>query len=219
MEFKSLLDFLKKLKKNNNKEWFDKNKKEYESLRADFITFIGEVIGDISSYNKAVSGLEAKKTIFRINRDIRFSKDKSPYKSNFGANMAPGGKNAMNAGYYIHFEPGNCFIAGGLYMPDPNNLANVRQEIDYNLVAFEKIIREKNYKKFFNGLGGEKLSRPPKGYEADNPAIDYLKHKHFLAYHEVSDKEVMDKNYRKYVASTFKAMHPLVDFLNKAIGK
>lgn len=217
METKPLLDFLKKLKKNNNKEWFDKNKKEYDGVRAEFVKFIDEVIGNIKKFDAGLEGIDAKKSIFRINRDVRFSKDKSPYKTNFGASMNPGGKTSFKAGYYIHFEPGNCFIAGGIYMPETESLNNVRQEIDYNLDEFKKILAHKDFKKYFEALGGDKLSRPPKGYEADNPAVEFLKHKSYLAYHQVDDKVVLGKDYGKYVNQVFKAMYPLLVFLNRGM--
>ena len=126
------LTFLKGLKKNNNKPWFDANRKKYEASKADFISFVDNTISAITKFDPAVSSLKAKDCIFRINRDIRFSKDKSPYKSNMGAYINPGGKKINTPGYYFHCEPGQSFAAGGLYIPEPGVLAKIRQEIDYS---------------------------------------------------------------------------------------
>lgn len=215
MDNKALFDFLKKLKKNNHKDWFDANKKTYDGIRKEFLTFTDNILDGIRKFDPEIGDLEAKQCVFRINRDVRFSKDKSPYKTNFGASMNPGGKNSFHAGYYMHFEPGNSFIAGGMYMPDPANLARVRQEIDYNLEDFKKILAAKSFKQYFGKLGGEQLSRPPKGYEADNPAIEFLKHKSFLAWHKVDDSAVMSASYDQYVLKVFKSMYPLIQFLNQ----
>ena len=217
MQTQQLLDFLKKLKKNNTKEWFDKNKKEYDTLRAEWVLFVEDAIKQIAKFDPEYATVEAKKCIFRINRDVRFSKDKSPYKTNFGASINKGGKNSPTGGYYLHFEPGNCFIAGGMYMPDAEILGKVRQEIDYNLKEFTKIVEHKEFKKYFGTLGGEKLSRPPKGFDIDNPALEFLKHKSFLAFHKVDDKTALGKDYNKYVTSVFKAMKPMCDFLNRSL--
>lgn len=216
MDFKPLLSFLTQLAKNNNKDWFDAHKKEYETLRKEWISFVGESITAVSTFHPAIASLDPKKCIFRINRDIRFSKDKSPYKNNFGMSLNPGGKNEDFCGYYLHIQPGNCFIAGGAYMPAPERLSAIRQEIDYNFPAFQKIVTAKDFKARFGALSGDKLVRPPKGYEADNPAIDFLKHKGFIAEHKVSDKEICDPGFMKTFIKSAQTMKPLLDFLNEA---
>lgn len=217
MNYKALLDYLKRLEKNNNKEWFDTNKKEYESLRKEWVECIGGLIADIGAFDADILGLEPKSCIFRINRDVRFSADKSPYKTNFGASMSKGGKKLEFCGYYFQVRPNDVFIAGGCYMPASDKLANIRQEIDYNLDEFRAIINHKEYKKQFGALSGETLSRPPKGYEADNPAVEYLKHKSFLSFKKLDDSALFEKNFEKEIIKTFKAMKPLNDFLNRAI--
>ncbi len=216
MDFRKLASFLTKLKANNNKEWFEANRKEYEALRKDWIEFVAKLIKGISTFDPAIAGLDAKSTIFRINRDIRFSNDKSPYKTNFGSSMSPGGKKGMHAGYYFHVDPKEAFVAGGTYMPEPNVLAAIRQEIDYDPDGFKKIVEGKAAKKYFKGLEGEKLSRPPKGYEADNPAIEYIKHKSFIFSLKLSPKELLEKDIEKKIVDVCKAIKPLNDFLNKA---
>jgi uncharacterized protein (TIGR02453 family) len=218
MDFKSLLNFLSRLSKNNNKDWFDANKKEYETLRKEWILFVGDCISRVGSFDPAMEALDPKKCIFRINRDIRFSADKSPYKSNFGMSLSPGGKNEDFCGYYLHIQPGNSFIAGGAYMPSPAHLAAIRQEIDYNFTAFEKIVSNKNFKAVFGALSGDKLVRPPKGYDAENPAIEYLKHKGFIAQQKITDKELCDPGFMNSFIKSTKTMKPLIDFLNEPLA-
>lgn len=137
------LNFLKSLKKNNSKEWFDKNRKAYETAKGDFAGFVQEVINQFSKKEPAVSGMLAKNCMFRINRDVRFSKDKSPYKTNMGAYINPGGKKSILGGYYFHCEPGQAFMGGGLWMPMPPELSKIRQEIDYNFADFKRYWRIK----------------------------------------------------------------------------
>jgi len=217
MDFKALVKFLSSLKKNNNKEWFDKNRKEYEVLRKDWIGFVGGLIKSVGAFDKDVMELDPKKCIFRINRDIRFSADKSPYKTNFGASLSKSGEKMDFCGYYLHVQPGEVFLAGGSYMPMPEQLQRIRQEIDYNLDEFKKIVSDKNFKKQFGQLSGDKLQRPPKGYDAENPAVEFLKHKGFLAYQKFDEKKLYEKDFEKYCSQVFKAMLPLNEFLNRAV--
>ncbi len=215
----STLQFLKQLSKNNNKPWFDENRKKYELAKADFIQLISGVIDSISKFDGSVKELESKKCIFRINRDVRFSKDKSPYKTNLGASISAGGKKISIAGYYFHCEPGKSFLAGGFYMPDPEQLSKIRQEIDYNFDEWKKIIQNKTFKKYFPaGIEGiDVLSRPPKGYEPSNPAIEFLKMKCFIISHPLTDKELTEKDLLKKSGQVYAGMWPLIQFLNTAI--
>ncbi|MBL0356368.1 MAG: DUF2461 domain-containing protein [Chitinophagaceae bacterium] len=214
----STIKFIKELKKNNNKPWFDANRKLYENAKADFASLVDAIITATSKFDNAISNLKAKDCMFRINRDVRFSKDKSPYKSNMGAYMNPGGKKVNTPGYYFQCEPGQSFAAGGLYVPEPEALAKVRQEIDYNFDEWKAIISNKNFKKYFAKVDGiEVLSRPPKGYEANNPAIEFLKMKSFIVSRQISDAELLDKKLVKEIARTFETMKPMTDFLNHAI--
>lgn len=213
------LKFIKDLKKNNNKPWFDANRKRYEDAKADYVGFIETLIGSIAKFDPAVASLKAKDCIFRINRDIRFSKDKSPYKTNMGAYINPGGKKVNTPGYYFHCEPGQNFAAGGLYIPDPAVLAKVRQEIDYNYDEWEKILSNKSFKKYFDKVDGiEVLSRPPKGYTDDNPAIGFLKMKSYIVSRPLTDAQLTDKSLVKEVAKTFETMKPMIDFLTHAMS-
>jgi len=217
MDYKRALLFLSKLKKNNNKDWFDKNKKEYDEIRKEVIEMVSSMIKKILAFDNSIVGLEAKQCMFRINRDVRFSKNKEPYKANFGLSFNRGGKSSPFAGYYLHIQPNECFIAGGSYAPMPEHLAAIRQEIDYNFDEFKKIIGNKEFIKYFGELRGEKLQRPPKGYEAENPAVEFLKHKAFLMWHEFDEKKLHEKDFEKYCATVFKAMKPMLDFMNRAI--
>lgn len=216
----STFKFLKDLKKNNTKEWFDKNRKAYEAAKSDFLETVQSVIDKFGKKDETIASLKAKDCVFRINRDVRFSKDKSPYKTNMGASINKAGKKAWHtAGYYFHFEPGSSFVGGGLYMPEPEILKKVRQEIDYNFNDFKKIISSKKFASVYNDLStGEdmKLSRPPKDYQADNPAIEYIKLKSFIAMTSVTDAELTDKNLVKKITDSFEALKPLIDFLNHA---
>lgn len=214
------LKFLKDLKKNNNKPWFDKNRPAYEDAKKDFAEFIQKVIDQFGKKDASIKNLLAKDTVFRINRDVRFAKDKSPYKSNFGASINKGGRKAWDsAGYYFQLEPGGSFMGGGIYMPPTEQLQKVRQEIDYNLPAFKKIIGSKKFKSVYGELDRSKeflLSRVPKGYEADNPAAEYLKLKSFISMIKLTDADLGSKNLVKKTVDAFDALKPLIDFVNQA---
>jgi uncharacterized protein (TIGR02453 family) len=212
------LTFLKNLKANNNKPWFDANRTAYDAAKADFVNLVAQLIEGLSQLDPAIAEtpLEAKKCVFRINRDVRFSKNKDPYKSHFGAWFNIGGKKVNSAGYYIHLEPGHTFVAGGLYMPEAPDLAKTRQEIDYNLAEFEGILQHPDFHKQFGNLSREDaLSRPPKGYAADNPAVEHLKLKSFTASSPIPDKALTKPDLAKQVLTRFGALQPLVAFLNK----
>jgi len=213
----STLDFLIKLKKNNNKEWFDKNRPKYELIKIEFKNFINELIASIAKLDPSVKHLEAKDCIFRINRDVRFSNNKAPYKTNIAAFISPEGKKSISAGYYIHIQPGNCFLASGMWMPPAPQLSAVRQEIDYNADEFRKIILSKEFKKHFKELSQEdKVKTTPKGYEKTHPEIEFIKLKSFIAMKAIDDKEVLSKNFIKSICSSFEVAHPLNAFLRRA---
>ena len=215
----STIKFLKDLKKNNNKPWFDANRKQYEAAKADFALFIQSVIDGLGKKDTSVAHLTAKDCMFRINRDVRFSKDKSPYKTNLSAFINAGGKKSNLAGYYFHLEPGGVFAGGGMYMPMPPELAKIRQEIDYNLADFKKILSSKKFKTAYGDLDRDAeytLSRVPKGYEPTNPAADYLKLKSYVATYKISDASLTSKTLVKKVIQGFEALQPLIVFLNEA---
>ncbi|MFT3826487.1 MAG: DUF2461 domain-containing protein [Chitinophagaceae bacterium] len=217
------LKFLKGLNKNNNKPWFDEHRKDYEEARKDFITFIQHIIDQHGKLDSSIRELHAKDCLFRINRDIRFSKDKSPYKTNFGASIDKGGKKSIYAGYYLHIEPGGqSFAGGGLWMPMPAEMKKVRQEIDYCFDEFSKIIKAKKFTSIYSELyRGEDMSlvKVPQGFEKDNPAADYIKLKSWLATTSLSDEELTSKNLSKKVLAAFEALQPLLTFINRALDE
>src|SRR5688572_7833283 len=175
----STVKFLRDLSKNNNKNWFENNRDKYEDAKSDFETFVQTLIDQHGRKDENIRDLVAKKCTFRINRDIRFSKDKTPYKTNMGGSLDRGGKKSIYAGYYVHLEPGGkSFVGGGLWMPMPEETKKVRQEIDYCLDEFKSIVESKKFKTIFGGLyKGEdaSLKKVPQGFDAENPAAPYLK--------------------------------------------
>lgn len=215
----STLKFLQHLQKNNNKAWFEAHRATYDEARADFFNMVEELIKSIAQFDAPIGQLAVKDCVFRINRDVRFSKDKRPYKNNMACYFNREGKKGNGAGYYLHIEPGQSMAAGGIWMPEPKVLNGIRQEIDYNLAEWKKIIEQKDFrKKFSEGVKSEDvLVRPPKGYDEENPAIQFLKMKSFTVRRSFADNDVQDKGFVKEVAATFKTMKPLIDFLNTAL--
>ena len=214
------LHFLKKLKINNNREWFDSNKTEYLASKEIFEEFVSELIKGINKFDKKVSlDLKPKDCTFRIYKDVRFSKDKTPYKNNMSASINPGGKKSNIPGYYFHLEPDACFLAGGVYMPMPDVLKAIRQEIDYNPLPLINVLKSASFKKEFNGLDEEdKLKNPPKGFNKDHAHSEILKNKHFIVSQKFEHKVILKKEGLSKTLDSFKAMYPFLDYLRKAIG-
>jgi uncharacterized protein (TIGR02453 family) len=219
MDFEPILKFLKALGKNNDRAWFEKNKPKYLEAKQSFEEFVATFLKSLQTFDHSLGGLEAKKLVFRIYRDVRFSKDKKPYKVNMAAGFSANGKMMQEPGYYLHIEPGNkSMIAGGLYMPDPESLGKIRQEIDYNPDVLKKILASKKFKTFFEGFDeSDKLKLMPKGYAKDHPHIEWLKLKSFIVVHNFTDKEVMDKNFGRKAATICSAIMPLNAFLKEAV--
>jgi len=216
----STLKFLKDLQKNNNKPWFDKNRPVFEDAKADFAAFVQTVVDKHGKKDEAISELKAKECTFRINRDVRFAKDKSPYKNNFGASINRGGKKSVFAGYYFHCQPGEAFVGGGLWAPDPANLKKVRQEIDYCFDEFKKIVSAKKFAAVYGGLDHSNeysLVKVPQGFEKDNPAAEYIKLKSFIAMKRVDDKILLSKDLLQTTLEAFEALQPLLTFINRAL--
>lgn len=207
-------DFLKKLSKNNNREWFNENKNLYTESQENVIAFLEDLIKEMSGFDKELAKIDAKKALFRIYRDTRFSKDKIPYKTNFGASLGMG-KGSQKGGYYLHMEPGKTFLAGGIYMPESSILKEVRKEISLYGEDFVKILDNKDFKKYFPELDqNDKLKKVPQGFEKEDPMGEYLKLKSFIVVYNVKDEEILDKNATKNLAKIFKLMKPFNDFLN-----
>lgn len=210
--------FLTQLAHNNNKPWFDTNREQYAAAKDDFEQLVTGLLKELGKNEPGFAEQKAKDCIFRIFRDVRFSADKTPYKSHFGAYFSKGGKKFPGAGYYIHIEPGGkTFAGGGLWMPEAPILKAVRQEIDYNLDEFKGIIEDKKFKKSFPQLNGESAKKPPVGYTEDNPAIMYIKMKSFTVGHNFTDDAVEKKDFMKKVADIFDTMRPFIDFLNRGV--
>jgi uncharacterized protein (TIGR02453 family) len=195
-----------------------KNKQNYDAAKENFLVFVDEILKGIQKFDPTLNELVPKQCVFRINRDVRFSKNKQPYKNNFGASFSKGAKKINAAGYYFHLEPGASFIGGGLWMPEAPDLQKLRQEIDYSFKEFKSILGNEKFKNTFGSLTTEaKLSRPPKGYDIDNPAIEFLKLKSFTAIVPIADKDIFNENMVKQSLTVFKTLSPLVQFLNRAI--
>ncbi|MCF8229476.1 MAG: DUF2461 domain-containing protein [Bacteroidales bacterium] len=217
MDTKLVYEFLNDLKANNEREWFHANKKRYKAALKEVETFLNQLIPEIKKFDKSIGVLAPKDCLFRIYRDIRFSKNKQPYKTNFGAVMARGGRKSPYAGYYIHFEPGSTFMGGGIWHPPSDVLKAVRKEIYFHADEFKKIIQAKDFKKYFGEVSGDKLVRPPKDFPNDFPDIDLLKFKDYTAMHGVEDDLVHSDRFMDHALSVFKSMKPFNDFLNRGI--
>ncbi|MEO5976766.1 MAG: DUF2461 domain-containing protein [Chryseolinea sp.] len=218
MDSEGILKFLRALAKNNNREWFEKNKERYLTAKDEFEKFIIELLPELIKFDDSLKGLEPRKLIFRIYRDVRFSKDKTPYKNNFGASFSASGKGMGTPGFYFQLQPGNeSFVAAGLFMPDTECLAKIRQEIDYNGDRLEKIAKHPTFKKHFSKFWDEnKLKTMPKGYPKDHPRMEWLKLKSFMVVHTFTDKQILDKKLIKNLAEVMRAAKPLNDFLKEA---
>ena len=215
---KLILDFLQDLAANNQREWFLANRKKYDEATGSFKKMIEPVLLEMKSVDESLQSLQLKECFFRINRDVRFSKNKDPYKINFSAYFSPGGKKSGKASYYLQIQPSASFIAAGVWMPEPVILKALRQEIYFNSDEFIKIVEQKDLVKQFGGLDqSDKLKNPPKDFDNQYDHIDLLKHKSFILSSPLSDKTVLDKNFPKLVVSHFEKAVPFIGFLNRAI--
>jgi len=219
VRFEKSLKFLKDIKKNNNREWFEKNKGKYLEAKEEFDAFALELYDEMVKFDETLAGLNPKKLTFRIYRDVRFSKDKTPYKTNMGVAASATGKGMGTPGYYFQLEPGNnSFIGCGLFMPEPEKLAKIRQEIDYNGDKLVKIFKDRKFKKYHEKFwDGDKLKTAPKGYAKDHPHLEWLKLKSFIVDYKFTDAQVMDKKFMNILIESMKATKPLNDFLKEAI--
>lgn len=214
---KETIDFLTNLAKNNNREWFNNNKSVYLVAKLDFENLVDNIIDKVKNFDPSVERLEAKHCVFRIYKDTRFSKDKTPYKTNMGASLVEkGSKTLNNAGYYIHLEPGKSFVAGGIYRTETRNLNAIRTQISKDSQGFLSIIEKTSFKAKLE-LKGEKLVRIPQGFDKTNPMEDYLKFKQFTVFCPISDEELLRDDIAEKISSIFEEIYPFNRFLNEAI--
>ncbi|MBP6181922.1 DUF2461 domain-containing protein [Flavobacterium sp.] len=217
---KDTLQFLDDLKANNNRDWFLENKKRYEGVKKEYQQLVSDLLDAMKPMDSSLEMLEVKNCTFRINRDIRFSKDKTPYKSHLGVWLSSGAKGLNRSGYYIHLEKGASFIAGGLYCPEAEDLKKMRKEIAYFHDDLEAILEEKNFKKEFKDFDrNEKnmLKNPPRGYEKEHPAIEFLKLKSFESSQRIDISEVTKKDFVAIMSKKLITLKPLNDFINRAL--
>ncbi len=214
---KDIFEFLIELKKNNNREWFYDHKAEYEKVKQSLIDFISNLIQEIKKFDTEIAVSDPKECLFRINRDVRFSKDKRPYKTNFGIFIAKGGKNGGNAGYYLHIEDNNSFIGGGIYMPSPEKLKLIRKEIFYNAIEFKNIIKNNVFTDTFKEIWDENpLKKAPKEFPADFEDIDLLKFRNYTVIKNLSNSDILNESFGSSVINIFKVLYPFNRFINRA---
>jgi uncharacterized protein (TIGR02453 family) len=211
----SSFEFLKLVKKNNNRDWFNANKDRYLKEHQAIIAFADQLLTEMNKHDE-IETASGKKSLHRIYKDTRFSKDKTPYKSNWSGSFSRATKK-RRGGYYFHIEPGNSFAAGGFWGPDPADLKRIREEIVYDSTPIRKIIKSKAFKDTFGDLQGEQLKSAPQGFTSDHKDIDLLRFKQFLLVKKFSDKEVLSENFLKELNSTFKKMRPFFDLMSEVL--
>jgi len=215
---KESLQFLEDLRKNNNRDWFQSQKKRYDAYKENYHALVSDFIKVMSTYDAGLESLSVKDCTFRINRDIRFSKDKSPYKTHLGIWLSTGQKNTNLAGYYVHIEKGRSFIAGGKWQPENADLKKIRKEIEFFHDELDAIFADKQFAQAFAGFDRENsLKTNPKGYEKDHPAIEHLKLKSFVVSKNIDDKLLFDKDFVQKASADLALIKPLNDFLNRAL--
>jgi uncharacterized protein (TIGR02453 family) len=214
-----IFTFLGELARNNNREWFTENKKVYQEALDLFREFAAELLTEITKFDPTLAGQDAKDSIFRIYKDVRFSKDKTPYKTHFGCWMTKGGRKSTDAGYYFHLEPGNSFMAAGVHSPPKEQLNLIRQEILYNPDAYLELINDPVLVKGYERAGkDDMLKKGPVGYPKDFEYLEELKYKHYVYSRSYSDKQVVEKNFIQTLAGDYKGLVPLVNYLNHSIS-
>lgn len=207
----STFQFLKAIQKNNNRPWFAENKERYVAEHENVKAFANALLDKMSHHDEI-----EKLRVYRIYRDVRFSKDKTPYKSNFAGGLSRATK-WLRGGYYFHIEPGNSFAGGGFWSPNSADIKRIRQEIAADDKPLRKILKSASFKKYFGSLEGEMVKSAPRGYAKDHPAIDLLRYKQFLLMHPFTDEEVMAANFVGEMNKTFKAMRPFFNYMSEVL--
>lgn len=212
---KNSLDFLKALSKNNSRDWFNTHKDRYTRAHHNIIAFADALVAEMGKHD-TIETLSGKESLFRIYRDIRFSKDKTPYNTHWSGALKRATKK-LRGGYYFHIKPGNSFVAGGFWGPEPNDMKRIRQDIEYNYRDWKKMLGNKRLVKTFGKLTGEQVSSAPRGYTRDHPAIDLLRHKQFILKHTFNDKEVCSPRFVYRVSDVFKQMRPFLNYMSDVL--
>lgn len=217
----STTDFLKHLKANNQKAWFEEHKAEYQKAKEDFEHFVATLITQLSSIDAAYGLLRPKDCVFRIYRDIRFSNNKTPYKTHWAAGISKGGKRVHIPGFYLHIEAkGNSFFGGGIWHPDSHMLAKIRQEIDYNFEEFSGILNNIKKSGLFEPMSDEEsLVRRPKGYTEDNPAIDFLKMRNFILSASLPATLIHQEKFAATLLKMAQTLQPFLNFIERALSE
>ncbi|MCE1198065.1 MAG: DUF2461 domain-containing protein [Marinilabiliales bacterium] len=216
---KEILQVWRELDANNHREWMEANRSRYAATQKEFQQATAQLISGIAGFDKEVASLKPKDCIFRIFRDVRFSNDKRPYKNNYGAYMVRGGKKSGNAGYYLHIQPGECFVAGGNYMPSPEQLQAIRQEIYYHPEEYLGLLNGEPFHTLFNIHYRDALKTAPKGYPKDWEHIELLKNRSFGFGHALTDEEVTAPDFISKCTELFRVVQPVNSFLNKAVDE
>jgi len=218
MDYSKLIKFLSELSKNNNKEWFDAHRTEYKTLRSDFENVVRDLILGIGEFDSKIKLTDPKKALFRINRDIRFSKDKSPYKTQFSAGISNLNKNTGFPEYYFHIDKDGIMVCGGgMWAPNPEQLKSIRDHIVQQPEALEDIVYDKKFADYFGDIGGESLVRVPRGYEETNPLVKYIKLKGFTIGKDFNLNKGKVKDPIKQALEVFKNMYPFMEWLREAV--
>ena len=218
MDFQQLVKFLHQLAANNNKVWFDAHRDEYQTLRAEFTDFVADLILGMAEFDESVRQVNPRESLFRINRDMRFSKDKSPYNTTFSAAICPEGRNSGWPTYYFHVnERGTLLQAAGIYMPDKQTLTRIRDDIATHPERLEKILHAAAFKREFGQITGDSLKRPPAGYGADLPLIDEIKRTSFNVFKEYAVQGLDEHQMLSHMVGHFKHMYPFVSWMRAAI--
>jgi len=217
---KDTLQFLEDLKANNNRDWFLANKKRYDAYKADYHKLISDLLEVMKPLDASLELLEVKHCTFRINRDIRFSKDKSPYKTHMGIWLPCGSRSSESSGYYLQIDKENSFVGGGMYCPMPEQLQKIRKEINFFHEDLVSIIMEKSFKSTYGNLSRDEnttLKNPPRGFDKEHPAIEFLKLKSFTAIQKFDVTEATQKDFVAKISQKMKALKPLNDYINRAL--
>lgn len=212
------LPFLRELANNNNREWFAEHKTRYQTLHSELLDFTDDLIGVLIAHDPLLIGVEPKNCLFRIYKDARFARDGAPYKTHFGIHVVSSGKRSdfNRAGFYLHIEPNASMIAGGAHSPSPAWLKQIRLRILHNGSELQAILQDKNFKKYFGEVQGERLLRPPQGFSKDDVNIELIKYKTLWVKSDVSDETIAGNKLHTHIDKVFTAYQPFQQFLNSA---